>query len=214
MEGRVEILHNGQWGTVCDDYWDELDATVVCGQLGFFGDSFAVSGAQFGAGDSSLRIWLDNVHCTGTESYLSNCLSNGWGVHNCGHYEDAGVICQGSEYDIPVRLANGSTSSEGRVEIYWNGGWGTICDIYWGLSDATVICRQLGYSGASDAVYGSFFGAGDLPIILAYPFCVGYEPQLANCSGIYFGSSVPSYCNQDNVAGVRCIGEYACSITT
>ena len=91
----MEIFHDDEWGTVCDDYWDSIDARVVCNQLGFFGDAYAVSAFQFGAGDSSMSIWLDNVHCTGTETYLSECPHNGWGVHNCGHFEDAGVVCQG-----------------------------------------------------------------------------------------------------------------------
>ncbi len=50
-EGRVEIQHNGVWGTVCDDFWDEDDATVVCHQLGFFGDATALQGSQFGQGE-------------------------------------------------------------------------------------------------------------------------------------------------------------------
>ena len=95
MEGRVEIFHDDEWGTVCDDYWDSIDARVVCNQLGFVGEAYAVSAFQFGAGDLSMSIWLDNVHCTGTETYLSECRHYGWGVHNCGHFEDAGVVCQG-----------------------------------------------------------------------------------------------------------------------
>lgn len=211
MEGRVEILHDGQWGTVCGDHWDKLGATVVCAQLGFVGNSYAVSAAQFGPGDSSMPIWLDNIFCEGTEDYLSECRHSGWGVHNCHHYEDAGVICQESEFTVPVRLVNGTVSYEGRVEIYLDSHWGTICDIFWSMADASVVCRQLGYPGASDVLFGSYFGAGNLPIVIAYTNCYGYEPQLANCSG-FSGSDppyIPSwYCTANTVAGVRCIGEY------
>lgn len=82
-------------GTVCDDGWDEEDATVVCNQLGFAGTAVALPGWQFGAGSASQPIWLDDVACGGREEFLSHCPNNGWGNHNCQHYEDAGVVCQG-----------------------------------------------------------------------------------------------------------------------
>nr|XP_028701473.1 scavenger receptor cysteine-rich domain-containing group B protein [Macaca mulatta] len=90
-QGRVEILHGGLWGTVCDDDWGLPDAAVVCRQLGCGAAMAATTNAFFGYGTG--HILLDNVHCEGGEPRLAACQSLGWGVHNCGHHEDAGALC-------------------------------------------------------------------------------------------------------------------------
>ena len=89
-EGRVEIFHDGEWGTVCDDRFVSDDAEVVCRQLGLAGGE-AHARAAFGAGTGT--IWMDDVQCVGSESRLADCPFLGWGVHNCAHSEDVGVSC-------------------------------------------------------------------------------------------------------------------------
>ena len=91
MQGRVEAYYSGLWGTVCDDGWDIEDAHVVCRMLGFSRALQAVGSAHFGQGTGV--VLLDNVGCRGNEKTLANCSHNGWGKHNCGHHEDAGVVC-------------------------------------------------------------------------------------------------------------------------
>lgn len=91
----MEILYNGSWGTVCDDDWDIVDANVVCRQLGC-GHAIVLPAAMtFGQGSGP--IFLDNVDCKGQEAALSECWSHGWGIHNCYHYEDVAVVCNGKE---------------------------------------------------------------------------------------------------------------------
>ncbi|KAL5509587.1 hypothetical protein EMCRGX_G004981 [Ephydatia muelleri] len=265
LEGRVEVYYNNTWGTVCDDFWTVEDAQVICRQLGFSGTSVAFSNAYFGAGSSNQPIWLDNVNCLGTETNVGQCLSGGWGIHNCLHLEDAGVRCSGpqvirlaggptiaegsvelyyngsirpsltdmkgmfpqrqgssdgncastenleaelesgnvdtggsttvtkshspsaiasdelslaiEDMDIGhratkrkriqtlvliqlVRLAGGPTPAEGRVELYYNGSYGSICQVGWDLVDATVVCKSLGYAAALVAMGGAAYGPG------------------------------------------------------
>ncbi|XP_065942455.1 putative leucine-rich repeat-containing protein DDB_G0290503 [Magallana gigas] len=90
-QGRVEVYANGVWGTVCDDSWDSSDARVVCRMLGFTGSSSAYERARYGEGTG--RILLDDVDCAGWETSIFSCRHGGLGVHNCGHSEDASVIC-------------------------------------------------------------------------------------------------------------------------
>jgi deleted-in-malignant-brain-tumors protein 1 len=89
--GRVEVFYGGQWGTICDDYWDRDNAAVVCRQLGYLNAVRPLSGRY--VPDGSGKIWLSNVHCNGNEQNLTSCLHSRWGNHNCGHDDDAGVAC-------------------------------------------------------------------------------------------------------------------------
>ena len=98
MEGRVEIFYKGEWGTVCDDYWDLRDAIVVCRQLGYTTAVRRSVGAEFGQGTG--RIWRDNVACSGSESMLSSCSASYWGSNNCYHSDDAGVVCASKLYEL------------------------------------------------------------------------------------------------------------------
>ncbi|NXV87049.1 C163A protein, partial [Calonectris borealis] len=98
--GRVEVLHNKQWGTVCDDNWDLLDAEVVCRQLDCGRALSAPGGGQFGRGDGI--IWMDETNCTGMESMLSACRAQPWGINNCYHGEDAGVVCSGDQRSFSI----------------------------------------------------------------------------------------------------------------
>ncbi|XP_023575408.1 HHIP-like protein 1 [Octodon degus] len=97
--GRVEVFTGGRWGTVCDDAWDSKAAAVVCRQLGFTQVVRAAKRAEFGEG-RALPILLDDVRCTGSERTLLQCTHAGVGSHNCGHEEDAGVVCSHRDPDL------------------------------------------------------------------------------------------------------------------
>ncbi|KAF6727987.1 Deleted in malignant brain tumors 1 protein [Oryzias melastigma] len=195
--GRVEVQHNGVWGTVCDDDWDLNDAKVVCRQLSCGTALQATKSAQFGQGSG--EIWLDQVACSGTESSLTQCRHIGYGTHNCKHHEDAGVICSGQ-----IRLVgSGSTQCSGRVEVQHNGVWGTVCDDDWDLNDAKVVCRQLSCGPALKATESAQFGQGSGEIWLDQVACSGTESSLTQCLHIGYGTHD---CNHGEDAGVICSG--------
>ncbi|XP_030847112.1 neurotrypsin-like [Strongylocentrotus purpuratus] len=148
-EGRIEIFHDREWGTVCDDSWDIQDGVVVCRHLGYFGVDTVYEGAHFGEGSGT--IWLDDMQCRGTEDRLSDCSGgSSWEVHNCSHAEDAGVRCSLTSGNGEVRLVDGPSERKGRLEIFKDFQWGSVCDDSWDRAASEVVCRQLGFSGKAD----------------------------------------------------------------
>ena len=91
-EGRVEILLDDEWGTVCDRSWGLEAAQVACKQLGFPDAIEPTVGGYFGPGTGPVH--LQGVMCNGEESNLLNCSQSGIGDQDCTHAEDAGVVCR------------------------------------------------------------------------------------------------------------------------
>ncbi|XP_052083759.1 scavenger receptor cysteine-rich domain superfamily protein-like [Mytilus californianus] len=102
-EGRVEIYHNGAWGTICDDNFDTNDAKVILNQA------------------------VVRTEVTTVQYFDRATTADVLGRHD-------------------VRLVGGNYFWEGRVEIYHNGAWGTICDDDFDTNEAKVICAMLGYN--------------------------------------------------------------------
>ncbi|XP_049334548.1 antigen WC1.1-like isoform X8 [Astyanax mexicanus] len=192
--GRVEVLHKGQWGTVCDDNWDMIDAAVVCRELGCGEAVGALSGAYFGSGSGP--ICMDNVECRESESILKNCKSAGWGKHNCNHPKDAGVICS------RVRLVGGSHCS-GRVEVLHGESWVTVCDADFNQQDGEVVCRELGCGSLVEVLGAAAFGRVEGQVWSEELQCRGNESQIHFCPK---SSSLKHNCSHDNDVGLACSG--------
>ncbi|XP_027552117.1 deleted in malignant brain tumors 1 protein-like [Neopelma chrysocephalum] len=177
--GRVEVNHDGEWGSVCvyDFDWEALWATVVCRQLGCGRVASASPYTLFGQGSG--RIWLQPFFCRGTEEVLEECPHFGWGQHYCGHERDVGVICTEA---VELRLVGGSGPCAGRVEVKLRGHWGSVEDYNWNMEDAEVVCQQLGCGSAAGAYAArDRFGTGSGPINLAVVDCKGDEATLWDC---------------------------------
>ncbi|PIK50758.1 putative deleted in malignant brain tumors 1 protein-like [Apostichopus japonicus] len=192
-QGRVELFMKGEWGTVDEDPWEDIDAGVVCRELGFHYGGIGYKGAHFGQGTGP--IWIDNVNCHSEEAKLIQCPYQ-TDTREDSHAEDVGVSCNG-----PLRLVGGANNNEGRVEIFINGTWGTICDDYWDNDDANVACRQLGYSSAEAATSSASYGQGTGQIWLDDVQCDGSEQNILSCANRGVGVH---NCGHSEDAGVRC----------
>ncbi|KAL3984177.1 proto-oncogene serine/threonine-protein kinase Pim-2 [Sarotherodon galilaeus] len=138
--GRVEVWKNRQWGTVCDDDWDLNDAHVVCAQLGC-GYALNVTGQAGLFPPGKGPIYLDDLNCTGKEENLWSCPATQEEDQDCGHKEDAGVVCSEMR---GLRLTGGMDRCSGKLEVHRNGSWWMVCDNCWDEHLASVVCSMLG----------------------------------------------------------------------
>ena len=216
----------------------------------------AYRNAYFGTGSGP--IFLDGVQCISSSSKLLECYSRPILSHNCLHSADAGVGCEGTlsfamqltnsnHYILllsiapcttgQLRLAGSNIPNEGRVEICISNEWGTVCDDFWGSADASVVCRQLGYTSQGQGNHiriekcfwmgtsltiamcmsagvvpfnAAHFGAGIGPIYLDNVECSGSESRLIDC---LYSSFVSCSRGHSEDAGVRCQGNISVLIS-
>ncbi|CAH3042427.1 unnamed protein product [Porites lobata] len=119
--------------------------------LGFPGALSAPRSATFGQGTGTIR--LGDVGCKGSKANLAHCSHKDY-IADCNHLHDAGAVCREGVLDpqprIPYRLVEGLSRSEGRVEVFHNRQWGTICNRGSDLTAATIMCQMLAYTGAME----------------------------------------------------------------
>uniref|UniRef100_A0A1X7SHE3 SRCR domain-containing protein n=1 Tax=Amphimedon queenslandica TaxID=400682 RepID=A0A1X7SHE3_AMPQE len=110
-----------------------------------------------------------------------------------------------------VSLVGGISSNEGRVEILRNGVRSSVCDEGWGLPDAEVICRVLGYPRASRTLAGSWFGKGEGAVWSGVD-CTGNEASLSFCPN-NTGSTSSACSSHSSDASVVCSSSSSVSQT-
>ncbi|XP_060690867.1 lysyl oxidase homolog 3A-like isoform X3 [Hemiscyllium ocellatum] len=188
-EGRVEILKGSEWGTICDDRWNAVSASVVCRQLGFGSAKEALTGARMGKGMGP--IYLNEVQCTGFEKSIWDCAAKNISQDNCRHTEDAAVRCNipYMAFETSIRIRGGRTRYEGRLEVLTTAAngtrhWGLVCGEAWDMLEAMVACRQLDIGYANQGVQETWYWDADTGVkemVLSGVKCTGDEMTLSQC---------------------------------
>eukprot|EP00794_Sanderia_malayensis_P020028 gene20028-21991_t len=199
--GVLEINYNGKWLHVCSDGWTEENSRVACSHLGYttnMKDDFL----------DDVKYTLPSYHgmkdvrCKGNELSLLSCDHAGFKKHHkckksvllsCKTLKDR----KKAKY---VRLRAGQLESEGRVELFIHGEWGTVCDRNWDLADANVVCKQLGFGSAAKAVHWAEYGQGTTRVLFSKFACNGTESDIHSCQYELPGKS----CEHYRDAGVQC----------
>ncbi|XP_039623882.1 scavenger receptor cysteine-rich type 1 protein M130 [Polypterus senegalus] len=174
--------------------WSSRDATVVCRQLNCGTRTQMPNSSQYKK--SSKTVCLKGFLCSGNEKHLGSCSQPK--ENKCVGSANAAVQCVDH---IALRLLNGTSVCDGRVEIFYNGSWGTVCDDSWGFPDANVVCRQLQCEAAVNAITPVSYGPGTGHIWLDNVRCRGNESFLWDCRHQKWGKHD---CRHKEDVGVNC----------
>ncbi|XP_019861363.1 PREDICTED: soluble scavenger receptor cysteine-rich domain-containing protein SSC5D-like [Amphimedon queenslandica] len=217
--GIVQIYYGhstgtNTWGNICEDNsFGHNEADVICNQLGYDGAStFGKAGSTAMYGTDSLHTIIDDVTCSDDDFLtLQQCSFDTTISNTCGDSNDAFVVCYTTRiWDAPysgqIRLQNGTNSSYGRLEVYCNGQWGTVCDDSFGSTDARVACRQLGYSDSYAYTSTDDLGGSDTQAIwLSNIDCsTDSESCLAYCAHCPKAENQPSQCSHSQDISLGC----------
>ncbi|XP_077419545.1 lysyl oxidase homolog 3B isoform X2 [Vanacampus margaritifer] len=218
-EGVLEVKYKDGWAQVCDAGWTVKNTRVVCGMLGF--------PHERKVNKNFYRLFLErqknvyrvhSVACTGTEVHLAACpmeFNGPNGTASCRGGSPVVVSCMPGPLFMPqhaslkkkpkassiVRLKGGARPGEGRVEVLKGTEWGSVCDDRWNLQSASVVCRELGFGSAKEAMTGGRMGQGVGPIYMNEVKCSGHERSIWNCP---FKNITSEDCQHTEDAAVRC----------
>ncbi|XP_072024434.1 lysyl oxidase homolog 2-like [Amphiura filiformis] len=211
-EGRLEVLIQDEWGTVCVDrnygrVFNNFEADLVCRELGF-DIAIEVIGRNSSYGTGTGPIWLSDIDCTGEETFLWQCYYETNSEYtNCDHSRDVAIRCASvKDGELRIRLFKGDYEPKqnvGNMEVFYNGTLGHICSYgsSWGINEANVACKELGFERASkvDAPERHVETIYQPNYIITKIDCDGTEDHLAECDIDY-----SSNCRSTNVASVTC----------
>ncbi|XP_060677692.1 scavenger receptor cysteine-rich type 1 protein M130-like [Hemiscyllium ocellatum] len=212
--GRLEIYHGGTWGSVCDDAWDEIDAQVVCKQLGC-GKALDMA-PRFTFEPGSGPIWLKDVKCSGNESLLWECPSAQLGQQgDCSHKEDVRIVCLDHK---EIRLVNGKHRCQGRMEVFYNGTWGTVCLENPDVQSAELICKDFDCGALLSIDFDDqSFGTGAGPVWLEGLECLSHRSAVWQCQADPWGrcssrqlENAGVFCSERNVAKEQSLNSTSC----
>ncbi|XP_031751061.1 lysyl oxidase homolog 3 isoform X2 [Xenopus tropicalis] len=168
---------------------------------------------------------LHTVRCAGTEVHVSLCPLEFYKTNSTAVCEGGAPVvlscalghrvapqgamkkkkvAQQQQQEV-IRLKGGVHPGEGRVEVMKKGQWGTVCDDRWDLQAASVVCRELGFGSAKEALTGARMGQGMGPIHMNEVRCVGTEGSLWQCQ---YKNITEEDCKHSEDAAIRCNTPY------